>query len=99
MLFFVKAKIDAVRLIEFGTKLQGGELNTDSIRHTYCYRNDPTMGISVWEADSKEDFEAKFAPYKEYCAEVLEQDEIITPEETKQVLMEQLMQSFNKPAQ
>lgn len=96
MLFFVKAKIDATRLLEFGNKLQGGELNTDSILHTYCYKEDPTMGITVWQADNKEDFDAKFAPYKEYCTEVIEESEVLTPDETKQLLMEQLMQSFNR---
>ena len=91
MLFFVKVRVDINTLAEFGQKLQSGELDTSSVKSsTYCIKDDPTVGLSIWEADDKADFDKKFEPHKKYYADVLEITPVIPAEESKKILMEHM---------
>jgi len=66
-------------MAEFGQKLLNGELDRSCIRgETHCLKNDPAIGFSIWEVDSKNEFDAKFAPWSNYYDEV-EVNEVITP--------------------
>ena len=90
MLFQVKVRVDLAKMIEFGQKLQKGELDRSCIRgETYCLKNDPAAGYSIWEAGSKDEFEAKFAPWRNYYEDV-EISEVITPQEAMYLLLSQL---------
>ena len=90
MLFQVKVRVDLAKMIEFGQKLQKGELDRSCIRgETYCLKNDPAVGYSIWEAASKDEFEAKFAPWRNYYEDV-EISEVITPQEAMGLLFSQL---------
>ena len=79
MLFQVKVKVDISKMVEFGRKLQEGALDRSCIRgETYCLKDDPAVGFSIWEADSEKKFEVAFAPWRPYYASV-EINEVITP--------------------
>ena len=89
MLFFVKVRVDIDKLGEFGQKLQTGALRTHPLS-TYCLKDDPAVGLNVWEAENQEAFEKAFAPHRTYYSEVMEIVPVITPQEAQRVLMEQL---------
>ena len=90
MLFQVKVRVNLAKMLEFGQKLQKGELDRSCIRgETYCLKNDPAVGYSIWEAASKDEFEAKFAPWRNYYEDV-EISEVITPQEAMYLLLSQL---------
>jgi hypothetical protein len=90
MLFFVKVRIDLNKMVKMGQKLQSGELDTSAIKLTYCIKDDPSVGLNIWEANDREDFDKKFKPHKEYYAEVMEITPVITPDESYQILLKQL---------
>lgn len=85
MLFFVKVRIDVSKLAEFGRKIQSGEFNSHP-QSTYCLKDDPAVGLNIWEAESFEDFERKFAPQREYYAEIHEVTPVISATEAQQML-------------
>ena len=86
MLFQVRVKVDLAKMTEFGQKLQRGELDRSCIRgETHCLREDPAVGYSIWEAGSKKEFDAKFAPWRNYYAES-EVNEVISPLEAMTIL-------------
>ena len=89
MLFLVKVRVDIDKLGEFGQKLQAGVLRTHPLS-TYCLKDDPAVGLNVWEAENPEAFEKAFAPHREYYSEVMEIVPIITPQEAQRILREQL---------
>lgn len=89
-LFFVKVRIDVAKLQELGEKLQKGELDTSNILSTYCVKNDPTVGLNIWQAKDQKDFDKKFAPHKEYYAEVIEITEVVRPEQAMQFIMKKM---------
>ncbi len=79
MLFQVKVRVNIAKMAEFGEKLQKGELDRSCIRgETHCLKNDPAVGFSIWEADSKNEFDTKFAPWR-YYYDTVEVNEVITP--------------------
>ena len=79
MLFQVKVRVNLAKMAEFGQKLQKGELDRSCIRgETHCLKNDPAVGFSIWEADSKNEFETKFAAWRNYY-DAVEVNEVITP--------------------
>jgi hypothetical protein len=79
MLFQVKVRVNLAKMAEFGQKLQRGELDRSGIRgETYCLKNDPAVGFSIWEADTKSEFDSKFAAWRNYYDDV-EVNEVITP--------------------
>jgi hypothetical protein len=81
--------VDINQLVEFGQKLQAGAFHAHPVS-TYCLKNDPTIGLNIWEADSPEAFEQAFAPQRKYYAAVMEIVPVITPQEAQKILMEQL---------
>ncbi len=90
MLFFVKVRIDLKKMPEMGAKLSSGELDKSPILSTFCIADDPSVGLNIWEAESRDDFEKKFAPHKEYYAQVMEVTPVITAKEAQQLLMKQI---------
>lgn len=90
MLFFVKVRIDLNKLKELGKKLEKGELDLGNILSTYCLKDDPSVGINIWEADNIEEFECAFEPHKKYYVDVIEVTPVITPEESQKLLLEQI---------
>jgi hypothetical protein len=87
MLFQVRVRVDIPRMLEFALKLQSGELDRSCIRgETHCLKDDPAVGFSIWEAESRSEFDKKFAPWKKYYAEA-EIREVITPVEAMAALL------------
>jgi hypothetical protein len=79
MQFLVKVRVDIAKMGEFGARLQGNALDRSAIRgETHCLAVDPAVGYSVWEAEDKAAFEARFAAWKPYYSEV-EALEVIPP--------------------
>jgi hypothetical protein len=72
---------------EFGQKLQKGELDRSCIRgETYCIKDDPSVGYSIWEVETKDEFEKKFNSWRQYYSEV-EVAEVISPNEAMSLLI------------
>jgi len=89
MLFFVKVRLDTGKMIELGKKLQAGEIPTHPVS-TYCLKDDPAVGLNIWEAEDRTDFDRVFAPHREYYSEILEVTPVILPQESMKILMKQL---------
>jgi hypothetical protein len=87
MLFLVKVRIDVGKMGELGKKLAGGGLDMSAIRSTHCYAFDPEVGVSVWEADSPEDFRRRFAPHRAYYRDVMEVTPVIAPQDAQKALV------------
>ena len=88
MFFQVKVRVNRARMGEFGQKLQAGALDRSCIRgETYCLKNDPAVGYSIWEASSEREFEAKFSPWRAYYSSV-EVREVFSPMEAMKLLFE-----------
>jgi hypothetical protein len=86
MLFQVKVRVKLSTMAEFGQKLMTGELDRSCIRgETYCLKNDPAVGFSIWEAESKNEFDEKFAAWGNYYDDV-EVNEVITPLQAMTIL-------------
>jgi hypothetical protein len=87
MIFLVKVRVNVSTMMEFGQKLQKGELDRTCIKgETYCIKADPAVGYSIWKTATKEEFEEKFNPWKRYY-ESTEVTEIISPNEAMKLLM------------
>ena len=87
MVFQVKVRVDVSKMMEFGQKLQRGELDRSCIRgDTHCLKDDPAVGFSIWEVSSRSEFDSKFAPWRKYYSDV-ETKEVITPMEAMTALM------------
>lgn len=90
MRFLVKVRVNLATMLEFGQKLQQGELDRSCIRgETYCIKNDPAVGYSIWEADNRQEFDEKFGPWKKYYEET-DIREVIATNESMRLLMEQI---------
>ena len=86
MLFQVKVRVNISKLAEFAQKLQKDELDRSCIRgETHCFKNDPAVGFSIWEANNKNEFNSKFAMWRNYYDDV-EVNEVITPLEAMTIL-------------
>lgn len=88
LLFIVKVRVDVNNLAELGGKLQSGELKTNMILFTYCEKVDPSIGVSLWIANDRKHFNQLFAPHKKYYIDIIDIKEVITPEESMQLLMQ-----------
>jgi hypothetical protein len=87
MRFLVKVRVDAARLAEFGDKLQRNELDRSAIRsETYCLKDDPAVGYSVWETESIAEFERLFAGWRPYYSEAAVR-EVVSPAESMKSMM------------
>jgi hypothetical protein len=90
MKFLVKVKVNISKMAEFGQKLQKGELDRSLIKsETYCLKNDPVVGYSIWEAVNLNEFEKIFSMWKVYYQET-EVSEIIQPEEAMKILFSKI---------
>lgn len=89
MLFFVKVRIDLSKMAELGKKIQNGGFEAHP-QLTYCPKEDPSVGLNIWEAENPEDFERKFAPHRLFYQEVYEIIPVLTAAEAQQVLMRQM---------
>lgn len=87
LLFYVKVRIDTSKIKEFGYKLQSGELDTSLIIMTYCMKDDPTVGMSFWQADNQKNFEDVFAQHRAFYKEVMKIIPIITPMDSMKQLL------------
>jgi hypothetical protein len=85
--FFVKVRIDTSKMLEFGQKLQSGELNTSNTIATYCINDDPEVGLSFWQSDSTESFEEVFAKHKPHYKDIIEVIPMITPGKAMTMIM------------
>jgi len=90
MLFFVKVRLDTGKMVDLGKKLQAGEIPTHPVS-TYCLKDDPAVGLNIWEAEDRADFDRVFAPHKDYYSEILEVTPVILPQESMKILMKQLV--------
>ena len=88
--FFVKVRIDTSKMMELGQKLQSGELDTSNILMTYCIKDDPTVGLNIWQAESQESFEEVFAHHKKYYKDVIEIIQVVTPGEAMKLIIERM---------
>jgi hypothetical protein len=95
MLFFVKVRVDVNKLAELGQKLQTGALHTHPVS-TYCLKDDPSVGLNIWEAENQEAFEKAFAPHREYYSVVMETIPVITPQEAQKILMERMTSATHR---
>jgi hypothetical protein len=86
--FLVKVRIDTSKMMEFGQKLQSGAIDTSHTLMTFCLNDDPTVGISFWQADNLESFKKIFAQHKPYYKEIIEIKPVITPMESMKVIMQ-----------
>jgi hypothetical protein len=91
MLFFVKVRLDTGKMVDLGKKLQAGVLPTHPLS-TYCLKDDPAVGLNIWEAEDRADFDRKFAPHREYYSEIIEVTPVILPQESMGILMKQISQ-------
>jgi hypothetical protein len=55
---------------------------------TYCLNDDPSVGYSIWEVESKGEFEEKVSPWRQFYTNV-ELSEVISPNEAMQLLFSQ----------
>jgi hypothetical protein len=88
--FFVKVRIDPSKMLEFGGKLQNGEIDTSLIIMTYCIKEDPTVGISFWKAENQKNFEEVFSQHTPYYKEILEIIPVISPTESMNAILENM---------
>ena len=87
MRFLVEVRVELTKMVQFGQKLRSNELDRRLIRsETYCLSEDPAVGFSVWEAESREEFEQVFSLWKSYYSETTVR-EVISASEAIQVLM------------
>ncbi len=93
MLFEIRVRVNIPKMAEFARKLQMGELDRSCIRGgTYCLKDDPAVGSSIWETESRAELDAIFSSWRQYYSEV-EIREVITPVQAMTVLLSQLQKS------
>ncbi len=85
--YLVKVRINTDLLAELSQKLQNNDLDRSMYLFTYCLKDDPTVGVSLWTADDRKHFDKIFAPHKAYYKNVIEIDEVVTPEESMQLII------------
>jgi hypothetical protein len=86
MLFLVRVRVDVNRLSELAQRLASHELDTSAMRGTYCLQGDPSVGLSIWEVDDRNDLERRLQPLRPYYAEVMETEPVIRPDEALTLL-------------
>jgi hypothetical protein len=87
--FQVKVRVRVDTLRSFGEQLMQGKLDRSAIvSDTYCEKDDPAVGVSYWQAESREVFEQKFAGWRPFYASV-EIREVVTAKEAMGLLFAQ----------
>jgi hypothetical protein len=90
MHFQVKVRVDVSKMSEFAQKLQMGELDRSAIRgDTWCLKSDPAVGFSIWETESRMEFDEIFGAWRQYYSEV-EVSEVIPPIEAMMLLFSRM---------
>ncbi|MGD8778733.1 MAG: hypothetical protein PVH88_07190 [Ignavibacteria bacterium] len=89
-LFWIKVRIDKDKMMELGQKLKSRELYTGMIKFTYCLKDDPTVGIGLWEVEDRQDLEQLLEPIKVYYKEIIEIKEAVFPETAMKLILESL---------
>lgn len=90
MRFLVKVKVNKAKLKAFGEILQNNGLDRSCIRgETFCLEEDPAVGYSIWEAESRNEFDEKFRNWKEFYSEA-DIREVISPKEAMMRLFSSL---------
>ncbi|MGC4120080.1 MAG: hypothetical protein QM765_36970 [Myxococcales bacterium] len=87
MLFCVRVRLEMSRFAELGKKLATKELDRSSIRATYCLEEDPAVGISIWEAEDRQDLDRKLAPFLPFYEQVREVLPVVSAEEAQRRLI------------
>jgi len=90
MVLQVKVRVKLSTLQQFSSALQKGALdNTKVIGETWCLKQDPAVGYSIWETSDRQDFDNRFNPWRQYYEQV-EVREITTPREAMVALFGKL---------
>ncbi|MCF8395679.1 MAG: hypothetical protein K9H06_17415 [Melioribacteraceae bacterium] len=90
LLYFVKVRIDTGKMMEFGQKLKSGELDNSQTLFTFCLKDDPAVGLNIWQVDNKENFEKALSAHREFYKEVLEATPVVTASEAMKLLMQNM---------
>jgi hypothetical protein len=89
MTFQVKVKVKADTLKDFAKKIMKGQLDRSAIiSETYCEKEEPSIGISFWQATDLAELEQKFSSWRPYY-ENIEIKEVITAKEAMLILFNQ----------
>ncbi len=87
MKFLVKVRVNVPTMAEFDKAIRAGKLDNSAIRgETHCLKDDPAVGYVAWEVGSREEFDAKFNPWRKFLRDV-EIVEVISPQEAAEKLM------------
>jgi hypothetical protein len=89
MFHLVRVRVDVAKMAEFGKKIANREFDNSSTKWTFCIKDDPTVGYSIWETEDEAEFEKKFSPYRPYYKEV-EISQVVLPTEAQALIMKQL---------
>ena len=89
MFFFGKVRVNTERLTEFGQKLFKNELQRNHVKFSFCLKNDPEIGLNIWEAENRAELEKILLTYKPYFSEIIEIKELISPQESFTILMKE----------
>ena len=90
LFYFVKVRIDTAKMMEFGQKLQHGEIDTSHTVMTYCIQDDPTVGLNFWQVESPEEFDKVLMQYKLYYKEIIETVQVVTPMNAMKLILENM---------
>ena len=88
--FMVKVRVDLNKIPEFGKKIANREFDNSSIKSTYCLKDDPEVGYSIWEVKDEAEFEKKFNPYRPYHKEI-EIFSVVLPAEAQKLIMQKFI--------
>jgi len=81
MVFQVTIRVKLSTLPQFAAALQKGMLDNTRVKgETWCLKEDPAVGYSVWETTDRQDFDNRFNPWRQYYEQV-DIREVITPKE------------------
>jgi hypothetical protein len=90
MVFQVKVRVKLSTLQQFAAALQKGALDNTRVKgETWCLKEDPAVGYSVWETTDRQDFDKRVNPWREYYDQ-FEVREVTTPKEAMVALFGKL---------
>lgn len=55
----------------------------------FCLKENPEIGLNIWETESRAELEKILMTYKPYFSEVIEIKELITPQEAFAFLLQE----------
>jgi len=87
MQFLVKVRLDTAKVPELGKKLMSGELDRSAIEVTYCSKDDPAVGTSVWNAADRAELDRKLSGFLPYYEKVIDVSQVISAAEAQAALM------------